>query len=327
MNNPYRRLPPLDLLVAFEAAARHMSFTHAAAELFLTQSAVSRQIAAIEASLGLPLFRRRTRALELTDAGRRLQRLVEPFLRDMRDYSDDVKRAAQTPRLRVTTTFGVAGVWLLPRLAEFQAENPGIEVSIFADNQLIDLEAGEYDLAIRMYRGAPPQGAKQLFSNRILPVVSPTLMRKAPIMAAGDLTQHVLIHFGDEGRWPWLSWQVWLERVGAAGLRPAGNLHFGQFDQAVNAAIHGQGVALASLALVADAVAEGRLVAPLKDLGSERSGYHLVVAKHAVHRPAVECFERWLLGQASRAQRFQPGESSAASAKATKTRMVQRRTN
>ncbi|CAG1006673.1 Glycine cleavage system transcriptional activator [Burkholderiales bacterium] len=306
MNSPYRSLPPLDLLVAFEAAARHLSFTRAGAELFLTQSAVSRQIAAIEEALGTPLFRRRTRALDLTDAGRRLLNLAEPFLRDLRQYSESLRLAAATPRVRVTTTFGVAGVWLLPLLADFQARYPQIEVSIAADNRLADLASGEFDLAVRMCRGAVPEGARRLFGNPIAPVLCPVLARKHPVREVADLARHVFIHLGEEARWPWLSWQVWLERSGAAGLRPAGNLHLGQFDQVINAAIHGHGVALASLALVGEALSQGKLVAPLRDAGVERSTYYVLVAKHADGNPAVERFVAWLFQQAARAKRMRP---------------------
>lgn len=312
MHNPYRSLPPLDLLVSFEAAARHLSFTLAGAELFLTQSAVSRQIGALETALGTPLFHRRTRALELTAAGAKLLRLAEPFLQDLKRYSEQLREAAKVPAVRVTTTHGVAGVWLLPRLAEFQAEHPGVEVSIAADNRLVDLSTREFDLAIRMVRGTAPQGARQLFANRIAPVLAPALARKLPVGQTADLARHVLIHSSESERWPWLSWPVWFERAGVRGLRPAGNLYFGQFDQAIYAAIHGQGVALANLPLVAEALAAGRLLAPLPNAGVENSAYYLIVAPHAADNGAVRDFVAWLLRQVHRAQSVVPKQRDGA---------------
>ena len=190
-------LPPLDQLEAFEAAARHLSFTKAADELALTQSAVSRQIAALESHYGLALFRRLHRALRLTDDGHTLQRAVGEVLARLHEVSAELKREQRAKTVVVTTTPGFAGLWLIPRLADFTASHPDVDVRISAVYTLVNLKRDGVDLAIR-YKAAEEagEGAELLFGEVVLPVCSPRLLRDParPLKKPEDLRHHVLLH-------------------------------------------------------------------------------------------------------------------------------------
>ncbi len=299
MHKTLRRLPSLDFLRGFEASGRLLSFTRAADELHLTQSALSRQVAAIEQALGVPLFQRRHRALALTDEG-------EAFLREVTTHLAGIARAAETagslrraPGLTVTTTVSFAALWLIPRLARFRARRPDVEVYVSADDRTIDLARGEVDVAIR-YVGREskvPPGALAMFGERMLPVVSPDVARApgTPLKLPADLAKHVLLHLDDpEGRVPWLNWEAWLVSNGAAGLRPAGSLRFTLYDQVIQAAVGGQGVALGRLPLVGELLRDGKLVAPFPKRYDSERGYVALVAPHAAARADVADFVRWL---------------------------------
>src|SRR3981081_3870763 len=207
------RLPPMDLLQGFEAAARHLSFTKAGEELFLTQSAVSRQIKDLEDQLGVPLFERRHRALLLTEAGQQFYASAAQVLATMRAATERLR--AHSGRRRApsgTTTNSFAALWLIPRLAGFTRTHPGIDVRITAETRVQDLERDGLDLAIRH---GPPSlagpNAVRLFGERGFPVCSPQLLKKIPLEKPADLAQHVLLHYDDrEGRHPWLHWRAWL---------------------------------------------------------------------------------------------------------------------
>src|SRR3981081_323210 len=206
-------LPGLDLLVGFEAAARHLSFTKAGAELYRTQSAVSRQIKELEEQLGVTLFQRRHRALSLTEPGHQLYAAAAQVLPTMRSAAERLRAHSGRRRpLSVTTTNSFAALWLIPRLAGFTREHPGIDVRITAETRVQDLERDGLDLAIRH---GPPSlagpNAVRLFGERVFPVCSPKLLKKIPLEKPADLAQHVLLHYDDrEGRHPWLHWRAWL---------------------------------------------------------------------------------------------------------------------
>jgi DNA-binding transcriptional LysR family regulator len=321
MHKTLRRLPSLDFLRGFEASGRLLSFTRAAAELHLTQSALSRQVAAIEDALGVPLFERRHRSLRLTAEG-------EAFHREIAAHLEGIARAAElagstrrAPGLTVTTTVSFASLWLIPRLPRFRVERPDVEVYVSADDRTVDLARGEVDVAIRyVSRHTPlPGDATPMFGERMLPVVSPAVARdpRTPLKRPADLAKHVLLHLDDpEGRVPWLNWPQWLTSNGAPGLKPAGSLRFTLYDQVVQAAVGGQGVALGRLPLVAEHLREGRLVAPFpKKYDSER-GYVALVAPHAVGREDVAAFVRWLDAE-SAAMRAQLGAGVPAAASRT----------
>ena len=302
-----RDLPTsLDLLRGFEAAARHLSFTAAGAELFLTQSAISRQVQTLEEQLGVKLFQRRTRALVLTDVGALYYREVAKALQQLRDATANV-RSATSPVVTVTTTVTFASLWLVPRLADFQSRHEDITVHVAADNTLRDLNRGSLDVAVRYTtREAAGDGALMLFGEEVAPVCSAALVRaQGGIRDLKDLLRFPLLHYDDpEGRAPWLSWNVWLETMGLPLPRRARALRFSVYDQAIQAAIAAQGVALGRFPLVRNLVDAGQLVMPLRSaryatLARDRA-YWLLVSHTAEKRPEVKTFVRWLRAQASR---------------------------
>ena len=256
-------LPPLDLLASFDAAARHASFTLAGAELHLTQSAVSRQIQTLEAALGVALFDRHHRRIVLTVAGRQYAHTVAGVLATLREATRQLARAGGARTVTVGTTLTLASLWLVPRLASFQRLHPQIEIRVAASNEIQDLPRAGLDLAIRYCPAAQagPDGWL-MFGEATLPVASPKLVTK-PLTHPADIARYTLLHFDDpQSRFPWLSWQVWLE-LHRVDLPPArGALRFSHYDQMIHAAIDGQGIALGRRPLVDDGLKSGRLIAP-----------------------------------------------------------------
>jgi DNA-binding transcriptional LysR family regulator len=304
------RLPPLDLLRGFEAAARHLSFTRAADELSLTQSAVSRQIKALEEHLGTPLFRRRHRALLLTEAGQLLYRAVADALRRIAEATAQLRAPGRT--LTVSTTISFASLWLVPRLASFREKHPEIDIRVDANNRMVDIARDGIEGAVR-YAPPPlvPADAIRLFGDEVMPVASPALLRRQPLRTAADLDRHVLLHYErPDGGAPWLSWNAWLEVMQLPPPHPRGALHLTQYDQVIQAAVDGQGVAIATGPLVKQLIRAGRLVAPLKQRAASSRAYYLVVAPQAAQRPEVEAFVQWLLAQAKEDEAIDLGQSA-----------------
>ena len=295
-------LPPLDLLVGFEAAARHLSFTKAGEELFLTQSAVSRQIKELEDQLGVELFQRRHRALLLTAAGKEFYASAAQVLTTMRTATDRLRSQAGKKALAVTTTNSFAALWLIPRLAGFTRTHPGVDVRITADIRVQDLERDGLDLAIRHGPASlAGSGAIRLFGERVFPVCSPKLLAdpERPLRTPKDLKNHVLLHYDDpEGRHPWLHWKTWLEVERLVDLRPAGTLSFSGYEQIIPAAVAGHGVALGRSPLVKNLLASGELVAPFRSSADPARAYYAIVAKNAIGRKEVEEFVAWLRQEA-----------------------------
>lgn len=293
-------LPPLGLLEAFEAAARHLSFTRAGDELALTQSAVSRQIAVLEERLGVPLFQRLHRALALTEAGARLHGVTAEVLQRLHGATEELRGAQRRKAVVVTTTPGFAGLWLIPRLAGFVAGRPDVDVRISATNALVQLEREGVDLAVRYCTSerAGPQ-AVRLFGESVLPVCSPALLADParPLARPEDLARHVLLHPEAGAGGALFQWSLWLRAMGLEGLEPAGGLHFSQYDQMIHAAIDGQGVALGRVPLVSRLMREGRLVAPFPKRIASPHTYHLLRSAASAHKPEVQQFADWLVAQ------------------------------
>lgn len=295
-----RRLPSLDPLKGFESAARHLSFTLAAAELHLTQSAISRQIQTLEEQLGVRLFQREIRRLRLTPEGEALQRVVGEMLTRLADVCAGLRAAQRRPQVNITAASGIASLWLVPRLAAFQAAQPEVDVRISADNRLVDLEREGFDVALR-YLAAEnaPAGAVLLFQEEVFPVAAPKLVAALPRhMDAAGFSKVVLLAYDDDRAAPWLSWEPWLLGLGLADARPKAVLRFNQYDQLIRAAEEGQGVALGRGPLVAGAIADGRL----KPLAVKREkiparAYYLVRTA-ASHRPEVDSLVSWLRDEA-----------------------------
>ena len=295
-----RDLPSLDLLKAFEASARHLSFTRAGSELFLSQSAVSRQIQQLEAQLGTALFIRRTRALSLTGAGARYFRDVTQALEQLRAAGASLTGTHGGRLVTVTTTVAFASLWLVPNLADFQREHPGIDVRIAADNAMRDLGDGQMDVAIRYCtRRQAGKNAMRLFDETVLPVASPALVRAGALRRPEDLNRFVLLQFEDLAlATPWLAWEMWFEAMKAPPPSPKGMLRFSHYEMMLRAAINGQGVALGRLPLIAPMLASGALVAPLDaekfnaSLGDR--AHWLITAPASRGRAPVGIFTQWL---------------------------------
>jgi len=297
-------LPALDLLVGFEAAARHLSFTKAGEELFLTQSAVSRQIKELEEQLGVELFQRRHRALALTGAGKSFYASAAQVLTTMRAATEQLRTQAGKKGLSVTTTNSFAALWLIPRLAGFTRTHPGVDVRIMAETRVQDLDRDGLDVAVRHGPASlAGSNAVRLMGERVFPVCSPKLLKdkSKPLREPQDLRYHCLLQYDDpEGRHPWLHWKTWLEVERIADLRPAGTLSFSGYEQIIPAAIAGHGVALGRSPLVKDLIASGELVAPFKSSADPARAYYAVVSKSAEGRPEVAEFVAWLKQEAGK---------------------------
>ena len=246
-----RDLPvSLDALRGFEAAARHLSFTNAGAELALSQSAVSRQVQALEEDLGVKLFQRRTRALVLTEPGGHYYREVSKALQQLRDATAAVREATD-PVVRVTTSITFASLWLVPRLAGFQARNEDVTVHVAADNAVLDLERASLASRWRYSTAeiAGP-GAELLFGEQVVPVCAPALARKLGRSPTPEqLMRLPLLHYDEAERTPWLTWSVWSEAMKLPPPRRQRGLAFSHYDQLIQAALAGQGLALGRLPL------------------------------------------------------------------------------
>jgi LysR family glycine cleavage system transcriptional activator len=301
MHNKRFHLPPLELLPAFEAAARHLSFTQAGAELALTQSAVSRQIQSLEDSLGCRLFERRTRALLLTEQGQVLYRVAQEVLQGVHDTTEKLRAVPVARTVTVTTTPGFASLWLIPRLAGFTGVHPDIDVRISASYQLVRLERSGVDLAVRYAAADSLPGQKPLFGEEMMPVCSPALAADParPLAEPADLARHVLLHLDDE-RASWLDWNLWLHAFGLKDFKPAGSLHFSSYDQVIQAAVAGQGIALGRFPLVRRMLREKQLAAPFPKAVASSRAYFLVRSTRSGAKPEVAEFADWLLEETGR---------------------------
>lgn len=303
MQNKNAKLP-LDLLHAFEAAARHLSFTEAGRELFLTQSAVSRQIQQLEASLGAPLFERRHRALELTEAGRVMQRAVQDSLERLRDAAARVRSTGPMRQVAITCTPGFASLWLIPRLARFTAANPRVDVRISATSELLDIDRAGVDVAVRFVPSAVGSGP-QLFEEELQPMCAPQLLRspERPLKSPADLARHTLLAVDmPHGEALTVDWEPWFRVMGLEGVQMANSLRFTQYADAVAAAVAGQGVVIGRLPLLADLVKRGQLVAPFRSPALSRRGYFVATSAAGARNADAHAFVQWLLAEAEHAK-------------------------
>lgn len=254
------KIPSVDLLRGFVAVGRRMSITLAAGDLFLTQSAVSRQIHGLEAALGLKLFKRAHRSICFTPEGEQLFLAADSAMQLLQDALGVLQNNLRQRPVTITASIGFVGLWLLPRLGEFQAQHPEIEVRISANNQLVDLRKDGLDIAIRYgQEAAMPAGASRLFGETIFPVAHPSL-GLTRLDRPELVEQSTLLEFeGDPSAW-W-QWNSWLESQGWSGVKPKGVLRFNLYDQLIHAAVAGQGIALGRGQLIAPMLADGRLVA------------------------------------------------------------------
>lgn len=292
-------------LRALEAVARHLNFRAAAEELSLTQSAVSRQVQALEDEVGVPLFLRHTRAVELTSAGAQLLRAVVPSLERVDSAVRLIRRTAGRRSVAISTWASFASMWLIPRLEAFQSEYPDIDIRVDATDNPVDLDTSDVDLAIRYTSpGNVGPGAIRLFGEQLTPVASPWLLKSgAPLRKPADLARFALLEASDSHRnqnLEWLTWRRWLDDNQLPKLEPKRWMYFNYAHQIAQSALTGQGVALARMPLVADSLASGDLVEVLPD-GRIDSPlvYWLLVGPRSGARPEIRAFCDWLMAQAA----------------------------
>lgn len=307
-------LPPLAFIQGFEASARHLSFTKAAEELLLTQSAVSRQIRGLEDHLGVALFQRRPRALELTPHGRALQSAASELLARLQDVVDRLRSDSDTATLTVTTTNGFASLWLIPRLQRFTSRQPDVDVRISATYKVVNLERALVDVAIRY--AAPesaPDGAIRLFGEELFPVCCPSLLHDTarPLRSIADLRAHKLLHMDEASGY--MDWTAWLAAHGVDELKPAASLRFDNYDQMIQAALGGQGVALGIGRLIASLLETGRLVAPFGREAVGDRAYYVVTSAETAQRAHVRAFVDWLVQEAAATEPATPLRAAVSS--------------
>ena len=303
MSLPLVKLSSLDLVRGFVAVGRRMSITHAAEDLCLTQSAVSRQVAALEEQLGVRLFTRGYRAIAFTPEGERLFRSADGAVQQLQDVMDDLRAAGEAKPVVLSASIGVTGLWLLPRLSRFQAAHPGIDLRVSASDRVVDLRHDDIDLAIRYARDTPPaDDARRLFGETVVAVAHPSFGTGA-LRNRAALAQHTLLDIDPPRghlRPAWLQWSNWLAHRGWPAARPRGVLRYNQYDQIIHAALAGQGLALGRLPLLQPLLDDGRLVV-VDDARLETDYAYWLMQAEASPRAAVRQVADWIAVEAAAA--------------------------
>jgi DNA-binding transcriptional LysR family regulator len=306
-----RRTPrlSLDLLRGFRLAARYLSFTRAARELFVTQSAISREIRTLESQMGRPLFRRVHRTLELTPVGEQLYRAVDEALGGLDAVID--RLSGEGVLLTVATTPALASLWLAPRLSRFSRVCPGVEVRVVTSNDRPDMDRDQLDIGIRFVAaGEDTPKTDLLMPCTSFPVCAPALAAEParPLRTPADLERHVRLDYESvrDGR-RWSEWEFWFRASGNAPVKPQSTLRFPQFDQCFPAAIDGAGVAIGVLPHILEQLTTGSLTAPFGAQSAvERGGFYLVYRRDAAERAEVRNFVAWLHSEVERDTRAAP---------------------
>lgn len=295
-----RRLPPLNALRAFEASGRHLSFAKAADELGVTPPAISHQVRQLEEFLGVPLFRRMTRQVALTDAGRAaLEPMTEGFDR-LAEAVALLKERDDSDVLTVSVAPSFAALWLVPRVEQFSAAHPDIDLRIAANMTLSTFTDDGVDAAIRYGRGNyPGLSVVQISQESIAPMCSPDLFEGPhPLTGPEDLAHHTLLHDDSTvSMGPSPDWRLWLRLAGHADIDASRGPRFSFPDHALQAAVQGQGVVLGRLSLAGGELAAGRLVRPFGDALPSEFGYYLVHPDLKPLPPKVAAFREWVLSE------------------------------
>ena len=294
---PLRRLPPLNALRSYEAAARHLSFTKAAGELGVTPAAVSHQVKMLEDYIGIALFKRVNRHLVLTEAGGACLPGIRAAFEGLAAAVDSISVAGRSGVLTVSVAPSLAGKWLLPRLERFKVSHPDIDVRVSASMQLVDFASGEIDVAIRYGTGRyPGLKSERLISEAVVPVCSPKLLQGPhPLRTPADVRFHTLLHDDspdDEASCP--TWEMWLKAAGVDGVDATRGPRFNQPSLVLEAAILGHGIALAKSTIATADLAEGRVVKPFELTLPLEFAYYIVAPEAKVSVPKVDLFIRWL---------------------------------
>jgi len=291
-----RRLPALNALKAFEAAARHESFTKAAQELNVTQGAVSHQVKALEAELGLRLFDRERQRLVITEAGKAYLEVVRDAFDRLAAGTERLLQRRRSGVLTVTTSPNFAAKWLVHRLGRFAESQPGIDLRVGAALHHVDFAREDVDVAIRHGDGRwPGLHVTRLCVEELFPVCSPNLIKgRSTLREPADLAHHTLLHLDDAQ-----DWARWLEAAGVSGIDLSRGPVFSERSMAIDAAIGGQGVALARSALCAWDLLAGRLVRPFTFALKVPYAYWIVCPKVNADLPKIATFRDWLLREAA----------------------------
>ncbi|MBN3838224.1 LysR substrate-binding domain-containing protein [Burkholderia sp. Ac-20349] len=293
-----KHLPPLSYLTAFEAAARHESFTTAAEELCVTQSAISRQIRLLEETLGCALFVRSHKAVSLTDGGRKFQRTVNAALDLLAAAAYELRVQASTSTVTVSADLAIASHWLIPRLPKFRAEHPEIIIHVDAsDEDTRNIREGA-DLAIQFGDGYwPACNARFLLEEEIFPVCTPAyLARLAPMEHTQDLLRATLIHL-ETRHWDWMDWATWFAHHDIALAEPRQDLYINNYPAVLQAAMGGQGIAMGWRYLADDMLATGVLVRPIETSVRTGRGFYLLHPSDTLLSPEARIFCDWIVGQ------------------------------
>ncbi len=305
--------PGLRTLRAFDAAARHLSFTRAADDMGVTPAAISNQIKELEDQLGVELFIRTSRTMRLTKEGEILRIAANESLEVLAKALHRIKRLENRNQIRVSSTPSVAAKWLVPRLDGFLTAFPAADVRVDVSNTLVDFDRDDVDVAIRFGSGKyPGLRADLLFKDTLSPVCSPSLITKdKPLQVPKDLLRHTLIHLDWQSQdLAWPNWRMWMQAAGIKDFDDKRGLHFSQTSLSIQAAIDGQGVALGDSNLVADDLAAGRLVKPfeLSLKAPDAFSYFIITRLNTAEAPLVNAFRDWCLAEA------ETGRDSAAMA-------------
>jgi LysR family glycine cleavage system transcriptional activator len=290
------RLPPLNSLRAFEVAARRGGFAGAAEELHVTPAAVSHQVKTLESYLGIRLFKRLSRGLTLTEAGRELMPQLSRGFDHFARAVGSLKTGELSGKLTISAPPSLATLWLVPRLDSFLQTYPEIQVRVLATDRPPDLDAGEADLRIPYGLGNYPGfKSRLLMRETIFPVCAPSLLNHTPLRRFGDLRHHTLLEDikVDVGE-PTMTWKRWLRDAGVDSAPSGRRVEFSNSILLTEAAVRGQGVALGRLSLVRDHLATGRLMRPLKAARSADFAYYTVTTQAGAERRRVQAFLRWL---------------------------------
>ena len=293
------KLPPLKSLVAFEAAARHLSLTRAARELGISREAASRQIRVLEENLGIKLFDRLHRAVALTTPGKKFQSVVQESLEDIAYVTGAIRRPSQPFKITVSATIALASFWLTPRLAHFRTRHPNVEIHVAVSDTPGNLVADGIDIGLRYGDGNwKSLKAFRLFGINSFPVCAPDYLEGAPpLKAPDDLLNHNLINL-DGAPHASEDWWWWLKGNDVAVPKSFKTLGFDSYDNVIRAALDGQGVALGYSGLVAKLMADNRLVRPIEAELSRGHAVYLVMPNNVKPTPRVQEFMDWILEEA-----------------------------